>query len=180
MRGRGGYLYRIVHGRSCMTIGPRMPTMPGRSASGFHGPGRQTLQAPSAKRCGVLGESHGGVHAFVVRLGHSSIGHASLSRRGSLLTPKRDNPQRLGPLEADFSPRMFARKRLKLCLIPYLFRRLRLQRRHPSSPRTEVALSLLSTVYQTFPRHTRLFPPSRPPNTPRSSLCISHSPTRGG
>ncbi|CAM9135983.1 unnamed protein product [Laminaria digitata] len=29
-----------MHGRSRMTMDPRIPTMPGRSASGFHPPGR--------------------------------------------------------------------------------------------------------------------------------------------
>ena len=47
----------IMHGRSRMTIDSRIPTMPVRSTSGFHGPGL-TLLAPSAKRLGALGESH--------------------------------------------------------------------------------------------------------------------------
>ena len=43
---------QFVHGRSRMTIGPRFPTMPGRSTSGFHQPGRHCLhQARSAVRC---------------------------------------------------------------------------------------------------------------------------------
>ena len=43
-------MYSIfVHGRSGMSIDPRIPTMPGRSASGVS-PARQTLLAPSAKR----------------------------------------------------------------------------------------------------------------------------------
>ena len=33
--GRGGGCTQFVHGRSPMTIGPRIPTMPGRSTSGF-------------------------------------------------------------------------------------------------------------------------------------------------
>ena len=37
-RGRGGCT-QFVHGRSRMTIDPRIPTMPGRSTSGFHRPG---------------------------------------------------------------------------------------------------------------------------------------------
>ena len=32
-----------MHGRSRMTIDPRIPTMPGRSTSGFHQPGRHCL-----------------------------------------------------------------------------------------------------------------------------------------
>ena len=40
-----------MHGRSLMTIDPRIPTMPGRSASGFHRPGRHRVhQARSAVR----------------------------------------------------------------------------------------------------------------------------------
>ena len=41
---------QFVHGRSRMTLDPRIPTMPGRSTSGFHQPG--ALLAPSAKRQG--------------------------------------------------------------------------------------------------------------------------------
>ena len=37
---RGGGLLIMMHGRSRMTIDPRIPTMPGRSTSGFHRPGR--------------------------------------------------------------------------------------------------------------------------------------------
>ena len=49
--GRGGRT-QFVHGRSRMTIDPRIPTMPGRSTSGFHQPGRHCLhQARSAVRC---------------------------------------------------------------------------------------------------------------------------------
>ena len=47
---RGGCT-QFVHGRSCMTIDPRIPTMPGRSTSGFHQTGRHCLhQARSAVR----------------------------------------------------------------------------------------------------------------------------------
>ena len=41
-----------MHGRSRMTIDPRIPTMQGRT--------RQTLLEPSAKRREVFGESHEG------------------------------------------------------------------------------------------------------------------------
>ena len=42
----------FVHGRSRMTIYPRILTMPGRNTSGFHQPGRHCLhQARSAVRC---------------------------------------------------------------------------------------------------------------------------------
>ena len=63
----GGVLDRrdvldIMHGRSRMTIDPRIPTMPGRSMSGFHRPGRHCLhQARSAVRCPascMKGEPH--------------------------------------------------------------------------------------------------------------------------
>ena len=53
----GGVLDRrdvlvLMHGRSRMTIDPRIPKMPGRSTSGFHRPGRPCLhQARSAVRC---------------------------------------------------------------------------------------------------------------------------------
>ena len=57
--GGGGVVLIFMDGRSCMTIGPRILTMPGRSLSGFHRPGRHCLhQARSAGR--VLGESHEG------------------------------------------------------------------------------------------------------------------------
>ena len=52
----------FVLGRSRMTINPRIPTMPGRSTSGFHQPGRHCLhQAQSAVRCSasrMKGELH--------------------------------------------------------------------------------------------------------------------------
>ena len=35
----GGHTH-VMHGRSRMTIDPRIPTMPGRSTSGFHRPDR--------------------------------------------------------------------------------------------------------------------------------------------
>ena len=48
--GAGGT--QLVHGRGRMTIDPCIPTMPGRSTSGFHRPGRHYLhQARSAVRC---------------------------------------------------------------------------------------------------------------------------------
>ena len=37
--GLGGGVLIIMHGRSRMAIDPRLPTMPGRSTSGFHRPG---------------------------------------------------------------------------------------------------------------------------------------------
>ena len=63
----GGILDRrdvldVMHGRNRMTIDPRIPTMPGRSMSDFHRPGRQCLhQARSAVRCPasrMTGELH--------------------------------------------------------------------------------------------------------------------------
>ena len=59
-RGGGGGIgcAQFVHGRSRMTIDPRIPTMPGRSTPGFHQPGIHCLHQPSAKRREVFGESH--------------------------------------------------------------------------------------------------------------------------
>ena len=52
----------IMHDRSRMTVDPCIPTMPGRSTSGFHRPGRHWLhQARSAMRCwasDMKGELH--------------------------------------------------------------------------------------------------------------------------
>ena len=65
--GEGGVLERrhvldLMHGRSRMSIDPRIPTMPGRRMPGFHRPGRHCLhQARSAVRCLVSrmkGELH--------------------------------------------------------------------------------------------------------------------------
>ena len=42
----------VVHGRSLMTIDPRIPTMPGRSTSGFDRPGIARTK-PSDASCGV-------------------------------------------------------------------------------------------------------------------------------
>ena len=36
----GGGVLIIMHGRGRITTDPRIPTMPGRSTSGFHRPGR--------------------------------------------------------------------------------------------------------------------------------------------
>ena len=52
---------QFVHGRSRLTIDPRIPTMPGRSTSAFHQSGRHCLhQARSAMRCSasMKGELH--------------------------------------------------------------------------------------------------------------------------
>ena len=65
-RGGGGLLRggatQFVHGRSRMTIDPRIPVLPGRSTSGFHQPGRHCLhQVRSAVRCSasrIKGELH--------------------------------------------------------------------------------------------------------------------------
>ena len=60
-RGWGGCTL-FVHGRSRVTIDPRIPTMPGRRMSGVHQPGRHCLhQARSAVRCSaslMKGELH--------------------------------------------------------------------------------------------------------------------------
>ena len=48
----GGTGTQFVHDRSHMTIDPRIPIMQGRSASGFHQPGRHcSHQTRSAVRC---------------------------------------------------------------------------------------------------------------------------------
>ena len=48
----GGRLLDITHGRSRMTIDPRISTIPGRSSPGFHRPGRHCLhQVRSTVRC---------------------------------------------------------------------------------------------------------------------------------
>ena len=53
---------QFVPGCSRMTIDPRIPSMPGRSTSGFHQPGRHCLhQARSTVRCSasrMKGERH--------------------------------------------------------------------------------------------------------------------------
>ena len=53
---------QFVYGRSLMTIKPRIPTLPRRSTSGFHQPGRHCLhQARSTVRCSasrMKGELH--------------------------------------------------------------------------------------------------------------------------
>ena len=58
--GGGGGGTQIVHGRSHMTTDPRTRTMPGRSTSGFHEPGRHYSHQARAKRREVFGESHEG------------------------------------------------------------------------------------------------------------------------
>ena len=50
--GGGGSVVITMDGRSRMTIDPRIPTMPGRRKSDFHGPGRYCWhQARSTVRC---------------------------------------------------------------------------------------------------------------------------------
>ena len=39
----GAEVFDIMHGRSRTTMDPRIPTLPGRSTSGFHRPGRHWL-----------------------------------------------------------------------------------------------------------------------------------------
>ena len=58
--GRGGGHTHVIHGRSRMTIDPRIPTMPGRNTSGFPSPERHCMHAPSVKRREVPGESYEG------------------------------------------------------------------------------------------------------------------------
>ena len=50
--GGGGRCTRLMHNRSVGTVDPRILTVPGRSTSGFHQPGRHRVhQARSAVRC---------------------------------------------------------------------------------------------------------------------------------
>ena len=60
--GGGGGGAQFVHGRGRVTIDPRIPTMPERSTSNLHQPGRHCLnQARSAVRCSasrMKGELH--------------------------------------------------------------------------------------------------------------------------
>ena len=58
--GKVGGVLDIMHDLSRMTIDPRIPTMPGRSTSGFHRPGRCCLLHQSAKHREVFSESHEG------------------------------------------------------------------------------------------------------------------------
>ena len=52
VRREGGACTQFMNGRSRMAVDPRIPTMPGRSTSGFHQPGRHFLrQARRAVRC---------------------------------------------------------------------------------------------------------------------------------
>ena len=54
MGGGGGAC--VMHGRSRMTVDPRIPTVPGQSTSGFHRPGRHcSHQGRSAVRCCASG-----------------------------------------------------------------------------------------------------------------------------
>ena len=69
--GAGGVgVYSIfMHGRCRMTIDARIPTMPARSTSGFHRPGRHCLhQVRSAVRCSasrMKGELHPAQNRFL-------------------------------------------------------------------------------------------------------------------
>ena len=69
-----------MHGRSRMTIDPCIPTMPGRSSSGFHRPGRHCLhQARSAGRCSASrmeGAGAGSLHHCSDIRCYSKIGWA--------------------------------------------------------------------------------------------------------
>ena len=55
-----------MHGRSRVTLNPRIPTIKGRSTSGFYKQG-ETLLAPSSNaERGVVCESHQGVSSFLL------------------------------------------------------------------------------------------------------------------
>ena len=57
--GKGGCT-QFGHGRSRMAIDLRIPTMPGRSTSGFHQPGKHCVQRGAVRRGG--GEGGGRTH----------------------------------------------------------------------------------------------------------------------
>ena len=80
-----GDVLDLMHGRSRMTLDPRIPTTPGRSMSGFHGhgPGRHCLLASGAKCREVSGESH--------EAGAEGGGHT----RAACLLPDKNNNRRL-------------------------------------------------------------------------------------
>ena len=72
--GGGGGGTQLVHGRSRMTIDPRILTMPGRSTSSIHQLGTQRLhQARSAVRCSVS-RVKGKLHPFKHR-SNDGLGH---------------------------------------------------------------------------------------------------------
>ena len=62
--GRRGGCTQFVHGLSGMTIDPRIPTMPGRSTSGFRQPGRHGLHQ-ARRAVGFFGESHARVNCIL-------------------------------------------------------------------------------------------------------------------
>ena len=59
LQGGWGGVLDIMHGRSRMITDPRIPTLPGRSTSSFHRPGRHCLYHTRKGR-EVSGESHEG------------------------------------------------------------------------------------------------------------------------
>ena len=66
-----------MHGRSRMTIDPRVPTLPRTEHVGFS-PTRQALLAPTAKLRDVFGEPHergGGERPWLLLLLLSRTGH---------------------------------------------------------------------------------------------------------
>ena len=78
----GGCTHRMYGGRSRMTIDPRIPTMLGRSTSGFHRPGSPCLhQARSAVRC-LASRMKGELHPT-----KNSLCEADVSGGGIKTTP---------------------------------------------------------------------------------------------
>ena len=65
--GRGMVSTHAMPGHSGMIIDPRIPTMPGRSTSGFRQPGGRHSSAPSSERREVFGESHEGISCILPR-----------------------------------------------------------------------------------------------------------------
>ena len=55
---QGGRVFDIIHGRSRITVDPRIPTMPGRSTSGFHRPGAKIGLHQARQPSDVLSPLH--------------------------------------------------------------------------------------------------------------------------
>ena len=140
-----------MHGSSRMTIDPRIPTMPGRSTSGIHRPGRHCLhQARSAFRCWasrVKGELHptgeGRAYSFVACLRRLTNDQASLPRRSTVPTPERDTRNIWALITFFFFHILHLEQKKKVILSPSC---LAFCGDH-LSPRRAIVFSLLSKEY---------------------------------
>ena len=112
-----------------------------------------------------------GGYSFVARLSHLTIEHASLSRRSTVPTPTRH----LQHLDA---PYVFSIRYIESFWSSYpLTVSPSVAIGHHLPPRIAIAFSLLSRVPNFSMSHSSISV-IFPPNTSRSSLCISHSPPR--